>query len=595
MANKRLNAVVTIGGAVAGSLKSAAKGVKGQLGDISKSIRETQKRQALLSKSIDTFGRQGKDVSRMREEYARLGAEVERLRRRQDALKRFQDADLSGSFGRMRQQVGGLVRRAALLGTAAAGGIFALAKSTADAGNAAVDHAEKLGIHVERLQELRYAGERAGVSTQNFDLALQRMTRRVSDAARGNGPAVKALDELGLSAAALASMTPDEMLNHVADAMADVENQSDRVRLAFALFDSGGVGLVNMLADGSAGLRQLSEEARATGNVLNELAIRDAKAFGDQLTDMTWTVRGLKNTLGAELMPVVTQVMGRFSGYLRENRGEVERFAVQFAGVVERAVPAMTQLAESGVKFVTVVASITAAVAGMVGGFDNLATIAAVAFSAKAIGSVVMFGVSVVKAGGALLSLAGALPAVAGGIKAIGLALMANPIGLIIGGIAAAGFLIYKYWEPIKGFVTRLWDGITDKLSGAWEIAKTIFGWSPMGLMMRGWGAAFEWLSGKFEWLGNAWRSVRGWFGITGDTAESSAPQPGASSPAPEINAPAIRGAGGEGQRVDVGGINIVQQPGEDPEALAERVWQTIQRKMQEQQRGALYDAAGAY
>lgn len=38
--------------------------------------------------------------------------------------------------------------------------------------------------------------------------------------------------------------------------------------------------------------------------------------------------------------------------------------------------------------------------------------------------------------------------------------LMTNPIILIVAAIAAAAFLIYKYWAPIKEFFIKLWNGI---------------------------------------------------------------------------------------------------------------------------------------
>lgn len=614
MASKRLSAVVTIGGAVAGTFKTAIKGTKASLQDVGQSIRDIKKRQDLLSKSIDTFGRQGKDVSRMREEYARLGNEIDRLRRRQDALKRLQDAGLSRSFSNMTRQVGGLARNAALLGGAAAAGVFGLANSTATLGDQTAKTADKLGIGIEQLQELRYSAERSGLAANTLDMALQRFVRRVAEASNGSGEAVSALEELGLSASALASMTPDEALAVTADALKDVKSQSDRVRLAFKLFDSEGVGMVNMLKDGSAGLNQLASDARATGYVLSEQAARDAEEFKDRLLDAQLAMGGIRNTLGARLMPVVARVFERFSAYVQENRAVVEQYADRFAGLVERAIPALFQLAESGVQFATTLAKITSTVAGLVGGFDNLATIAAVVFSAKAIASVVSFGMSIFKVGSALVTLAGGLPAVAAGIKAIGLALMANPIGLIIGGIAVAGLLIYKYWEPIKGFVSGLWDSITSRFSSALDVIKSVFGWTPLGLLMKNWGgisdwwnglwdglvnsarAAFDWVVGKIKWIGDAWRKVSGWFGGDDASQADAGADPVAAvaaEPTISTSAPAMASQMGS----SMGDINVTVHaaPGQSAQQIAEQVWRLIQDRMAQQQRGALYDTAGAY
>lgn len=43
----------------------------------------------------------------------------------------------------------------------------------------------------------------------------------------------------------------------------------------------------------------------------------------------------------------------------------------------------------------------------------------------------------------------------------LGRALLMNPIGLAITAIALSAYLIYRYWEPIKGFFTGVWDHIS--------------------------------------------------------------------------------------------------------------------------------------
>lgn len=73
-------------------------------------------------------------------------------------------------------------------------------------------------------------------------------------------------------------------------------------------------------------------------------------------------------------------------------------------------------------------------------------------------------------------------------------AMLMNPIGLIITGIAVAAFLIYKYWEPIKGFFSTLWENIkTFFNSGIGHITKTILDWSPLGLFYKAFAAVLRW------------------------------------------------------------------------------------------------------
>ncbi len=51
------------------------------------------------------------------------------------------------------------------------------------------------------------------------------------------------------------------------------------------------------------------------------------------------------------------------------------------------------------------------------------------------------------------------------GVRALSVALLTNPIGLAIAGIAGAAMLIYKYWEPLSGFFRGLWSGLTEGLA----------------------------------------------------------------------------------------------------------------------------------
>ncbi len=50
-------------------------------------------------------------------------------------------------------------------------------------------------------------------------------------------------------------------------------------------------------------------------------------------------------------------------------------------------------------------------------------------------------------------------------------AMLANPMTWIVAGIAGAGFLIWKYWEPLKAFFTNFWNGI----EAGWNRIKPMF------------------------------------------------------------------------------------------------------------------------
>jgi len=149
--------------------------------------------------------------------------------------------------------------------------------------------------------------------------------------------------------------------------------------------------------------------------------------------------------------------------------------------------------------------------------------------------------------GGALSKLGGALKWIIGGLRALSLALLTTPIGWLILGITAlatAGYLLINHWDTVKAWMAGFWQSITSLtgegiaavnsyfnglpepikavLSSIWETMKTIFSWSPIGLIVNNFDDIVSFLTGlpaKFSSLGEM--TMDGLVkGITGKLAE---------------------------------------------------------------------------
>lgn len=108
----------------------------------------------------------------------------------------------------------------------------------------------------------------------------------------------------------------------------------------------------------------------------------------------------------------------------------------------------------------------------------------------------------------------------------IGRALLMNPIGLIITGVAVAAYLIYRYWGPISAFFKRLWAQVTSAFSSAWSGIKSAWG-SVTGWFSGIWGSIKTAFNGGIVSIGKlimnwsplglfykAFAGVMSWFGV---------------------------------------------------------------------------------
>jgi len=511
--NQRLNATITIGSVLEGSVKRNVGFLKSGLGQIGSAIKDVERRQKELDRQRNVLRRQGKSVDHLDREYDKLGRTLDDLRRKQERWNRAAAASrrVGTTFSAMSADIGRNVRRLAIGAGVAGGAIFGLASSTAKLGDDAAKTADKLGIGIAELQELRYAAERSGVSTGAFDIALEKMTKNIGLAMEGTGAQKDALDALGLSAADLATMLPEEALGLIADRMNDVGTQAEKAAIANDLFGRSGVGMINMLRGGSRGLQQLRDDARRTGYVLSEKAARDAEVFQDTLLDTQLVMKGLKNTVGAELMPVVTGVMKQIGDALVGNRKQVREWSEAFARNVEAAIPVIGQIATGIGDVIKVSSKMVSATADMVGGWENIGVIVGGILAGKTLLKIGKFATAVFSLGRGMLLLTPILPLIATGFRAIGTALIANPIGALITAIALGAVAIIENWDKIRPMLQPVFDWMESAITWLWKNV-----WSPIidgitagaGHIVNGWnilksslGAILDWIGEKFTWL----------------------------------------------------------------------------------------------
>jgi len=213
-----------------------------------------------------------------------------------------------GAFNKLNKSLS-LVRKAlfnfkvGLTAVAGAAGIGLLVKSSLQSIDTLGKTATKLGVTSQALQKLRYASNLAGVETRTVDMAVQRFTRRLSEAANGTGEAKDALKELGLNAKELAKQPLDKQMLALADAFDDVQNSGDKVRLAFKLFDSEGVAFVNTLEGGSAALREMFNEAESLGFILSSSAVKGVEETNDAIAKLMTMFAGVRDQIVAGLAP----------------------------------------------------------------------------------------------------------------------------------------------------------------------------------------------------------------------------------------------------------------------------------------------------
>jgi Lambda phage tail tape-measure protein (Tape_meas_lam_C) len=192
------------------------------------------------------------------------------------------------------------------------------------------------------LQILSRAGDLAGVSMGEIEQATIQLTKRLSQAAAGTGPAVDALKQLRLSATDLEGLTVDTKIAAIQDAIAKFIPSAQQAAIASQIFGDR-AGLIFTRID-SATLRQATQDVQDFGVAVSKTDAAQIQRTNDALTRMGLLWRGIANQLAVAAAPALEAVanglvsigkttgpLGRSIKSLFDNIGEIVSISATFA------------------------------------------------------------------------------------------------------------------------------------------------------------------------------------------------------------------------------------------------------------------------
>ena len=229
---------------------------------------------------------------------ARLAAFQDSL----DQVKRSTEQMAAG----LQAKFAGITTAIAGLGTALAGAKFTgLVRDAIDAADQLNKLSQKVGVTVEALSELQYAGKLADVGTEALGTGLRKLAVNLQEGAAGSKEAQQVFQAVGIAVQDLGKLSPDQALGRIADAFANAADGAGKTAIAVKLFGKSGADLIPLLNQGAAGLREAGDEARRFGLVISADTARAAEAFNDNLTRLGSVTTAFANDLAERVLPTL--------------------------------------------------------------------------------------------------------------------------------------------------------------------------------------------------------------------------------------------------------------------------------------------------
>lgn len=238
----------------------------------------------------------------------------------------------SGTFGKLKKHLPSL--RTMAIGTAAGvtalgAGLFKMAKDTADAGDEARKSAQALGLSTETFQSLAHASNLAGVEQSDFFNSMRKLSDGMKDTSLGLETYARTYREMGIEVTKADGTlkSNEQILMEVADAFSKMENGANKTALASDLFGRSGAKLIPLLNSGAEGIKKMQEEAHKLGFVISDEAAKSNEEFNDSFTRLQGSLKGVRNTIGQAVIPQITELAKKFTGFVVENKDAIAGFA----------------------------------------------------------------------------------------------------------------------------------------------------------------------------------------------------------------------------------------------------------------------------
>lgn len=335
-----------------------------------------------------------------------------------------------------------------------------------------------------------------GERTENAGTATNAIITKFSMASKGSKKFKTAMGDLGLDASKVEAGMASDAMGTLLNVMEKIKAMPEHKQLGIMaeLVGQEHADTLAKLINGTEELarqRQLANSDGAKGSMDREAEARKS-ALSAQLQMAKNRVFNLASALGETLKPALVAVFNRT------------------AGLIER----LQAFAQNNPRFVSAVMTGAFALAGLLAVIGTVLITVGPLWPAWATGSLLF-----AKAAPLIAIAKAALMGLGQVFLWVGRVFLMNPIGLVITAIAAAAYLIYTYWGPIKAFFAGLWSGIASAASNAWSSITSTLASLPQKFMTIG-GQIMDGLMGG---LAQKWEVTKAWFANLGTSIAQTA------------------------------------------------------------------------
>ena len=382
---------------------------------------------------------------------------------------------------------------------AVGGALVSTASKTAQYGDNIDKASQKLGVSSGFYQEWEAVLQHSGTSMDKMGGSFKKLANASQDASDDQ---VKAFERIGLSMEDVKNMSTEDLFSSVINGLQGMEEGSERTATATELLGKGAMELGPLFNTSAEDTQAMIDRVNDLGGVMSEDAVKASARYQDSLQDMQTAFDGVKNGIGAKLLPVMADFMDGVSDFIANT--DFSPFVDTIGGAIDALGDFIGNLdiASIGGTFMNIVGTIGNIIGGLAGIIVEVVTQAQ---TQGTFFNAVWQGISAIVQGAAgviqgVISLVSALlkgdwsaawnaalgivktinqtinrvlDAAWKALKSLALSVWQNIKNAITKPITQAKSTLQGVWSTIKSTASNMWSALQSTASSVWNGIKT--------------------------------------------------------------------------------------------------------------------------
>ncbi|MGN0508565.1 MAG: hypothetical protein ACI4GX_04975 [Ruminococcus sp.] len=220
---------------------------------------------------------------------------------------------------------------------------------TAAYGDTVDKQSQRLGMTEKSYQEWTYILSQNGANISSLTTGMRTLTNAVDNAQNGAKAATTAFEKLGISVDDLNGLTGEQQFSLVVSRLQAMSDETERNAVANDILGRSYQTLIPLLNQDSDTVERLRQKANDTNQILNEKGVQAAVNYTDAMDTLNKSIDGFKHALGAEVLPILTELIEQITEIINEtNKEDIDELLNDISDAAKSLIEIVNEFVDNG-------------------------------------------------------------------------------------------------------------------------------------------------------------------------------------------------------------------------------------------------------